>query len=261
VRALLPGVDNDVDLVAAYATPRDGGSAGRPFVRANMISSLDGAVTVDGRSGQLGGPADRRVFGVLRSLADVIVVGAGTARAEGYGPVRLDDGRRRERVARGQRPVPPIAVVTRSASLEWSSPFFAEAEARPIVLTTASGAETARARGHGQVDAVVAGDDRVDPRLALAYLSDAGFGSVLLEGGPGLNAEFVHAGLLDELCLSLAPRLVAGDGPRVLAGPELPAPLDLEIAHLLEEDGFLFYRLTVPRSPSPPRGEATLAAR
>jgi riboflavin biosynthesis pyrimidine reductase len=243
---LLPSASNEIDLVEAYALSPDA-TSDRPYVRCNMISTLDGAITVDGRSGVLGGPADRMVFRTLRALADVVLVGAGTARTEGYGPARLAPELRAWREGRGRSPVPPIAVVTRSGNLDWSSPFFTEAEVPPIVFTTSR--VEATLRHHGDVaQVVVAGDDRVDPHLALGHLERAGLRSVLLEGGPGLNADVVHAGLLDELCLTLAPRLVAGPGPRVLAGPELPTPLELELVHLLEEDDFLFYRLAVRSS-------------
>jgi riboflavin biosynthesis pyrimidine reductase len=248
VRALLPQHADDVDPVDAYAIP-DSLRRDRPFVRCNMISTLDGAITVAGRSGKLGGPADRRIFHALRSLSDVILVGAGTARTEGYGPAHVADRERAQRIGRGQSPVPPIAVVTGSGNLDWSSPFFTEAEARPIVFTT-GGSEEARRRGEKVADFVVAGDDRVDPRLVLDHLHRAGYGSVLLEGGPGLNAEVAQAGLLDELCLTLSPRLVAGSGPRIFAGPELPHPLDVQLVRLLEEDGFLFYRLALHRDPT-----------
>lgn len=221
--------------------------AERPFVRCNMISSIDGAVAVGGRSGQLGGAADRRLFRVLRALADVVLVGAGTVRAENYGPVRLDDALRRLRTERGKPAVPPAAVVTRSANLDWSAPFFTAAEHRPIVFVPGDCDEGARRRGEEVADFAVAGAERVDPSLLLQHLHGLGYRSVLLEGGPGLNAELAEAGLLDELCLTLAPRLVAGDGPRVLAGTELPRPRELELRHLLEEDGFLFCRLAVRR--------------
>lgn len=248
MRGLLPDAMISVDLVAAYAVPAVGG---RPFVRCNMISTLDGAIAVNGRSGPLGGPADGRIFQVLRSLADAIVVGAGTARAERYGPVRLSEEMRRQRRERGQAPVPPIAVVTRSAGLDWSSPFFTDAQARPIVVTTSQFDQSKR-RGRERVaDVLLAGDTRVDPRLAFDLLYQAGYRSLLLEGGPGLNADVVRAGLLDELCLTLSPRLVSGSGPRVLAGPELAVPLSLRPVHLLEEDGFLFYRLAVVPPPGP----------
>jgi riboflavin biosynthesis pyrimidine reductase len=242
VRALLPRQAEGVDVVDAYALP-DGVRDDRPFVRCNMISSLDGAIAVEGRSGMLGGRADRNVFQVLRSLADVIVVGAGTVRAEGYGPARLDPDLRRRREERGQSPLPPIAVVTRSGNLDWSSPFFTEAEARPIVLAASDVDPGVVDRGTGVADFVMAGTDRVDPAVALDALHRKGFRSVLLEGGPGLNSDVLEAGRMDELCLTFSPRLVGGSGPRVFAGPELPLPVEVELVQLLEEDGFLFSRL------------------
>lgn len=243
MRALLPVPAGAVDLVAAYAAPP--APAGRPSVRCNMISTLDGAVTVGGRSGLLGGPADRRVFEVLRSVADVVVVGAGTVRTERYGPVRLDERLRQLRVARGQAPDPPIAVVTRSGDLEWSSPFFAGAAARPLVFTGAAAAPLIRARGEEVADVVVAGETSVEPAFVLDHLHGSGHRSVLLEGGPALNAGFAGSGLLDELCLTLSPRLAGGQGPRLLGADALDPPLRLETLHLLEEDGFLFLRLAV----------------
>ena len=250
MRALLPRPEADVDPVRAYAFA-DGVGADRPFVRCNMISTLDGAITLNGRSGMLGGPADRQVFQALRSLTDVILVGAGTARAEAYGPAILAPEVRERRERRGQAPVPPIALVTRSGNLDWSSPFFTAAEARPIVFTTTDCDPGERRRGEEVADFVVAGEASVDPARVFEHFHGAGYRSVLLEGGPGLNADVVHAGLLDELCLTLSPRLVAGDGPRVLSGAELGKPLELALVHLLEDDGFLFCRFTVrPERPA-----------
>jgi riboflavin biosynthesis pyrimidine reductase len=249
MRGLLPQPSARIDPIDAYAVSPDVG-VDQPFVRCNMISTLDGAITLNGRSGMLGGPADHRIFQILRSLADVILVGAGTVRAEGYGPARLDHDLRKRRIARGQSVAPPIAVVTRSANLDWSSPFFTEAETRPIVFTTADSHHGVRVPGEDVAEFVEAGDERVDVRLTLDYLHCSGYRSVLLEGGPGLNADFVHAGLLDELCLSIAPRIVAGAGPRILAGEELPNPLQLDVIHLLEEDGFFFYRFAVHPVPA-----------
>ena len=246
MRALLPRAADDVDLVTAYALPPTLPER-RPFVRCNMISSLDGAVTIAGRSGMLGGPGDRRVFAVLRSLADVVLVGAATARAESYGPVRLDAdlvGRRR---AEGRPDVPPIAVVTRSCNFDWSAPFFTEATERPLVVTTEDAEPGGLARAAEVAQVVVSGRRQVDLGLALARLHESGHRTVLVEGGPGINAQLVRGGLVDELCLTLAPRLVAGRGPRILSGDELDRPLDLEVLHLLEEDDFLFYRLLVRR--------------
>jgi riboflavin biosynthesis pyrimidine reductase len=241
MKRLLPDPVSEVELVDAYVPPEP--PVDRPSVRCNMISTIDGAIAVNGRSGLLGGPADRRVFAVLRSWADVIVVGAGTVRAERYGPVRLDDGLRDRRRARGQQPVPPIAIVTRSGNLDWSSSLFTEAEVRPLVVTSSDSDVESRVRGEQVADFVFAGTERVDVSSALRALQGLGHRSVLLEGGPGLNADFVAAGLLDELCLTLSPRLVAGSGSRLFAGPELMPPVDVEVGQLLEEDGFLFFRL------------------
>ena len=247
MKALLPEAAADVDLLLAYGVPDEAGGE-RPFVRCNMISSFDGAVTVNGRSGALGGTADRRIFAILRSFADVVLVGAGTARAENYGPVRLDDRLRGLRMARGQTAVPPIAVVTRSVNLDWSSPFFTAAEQRPIVFVTRDCENDRQRRGMEVAEVVVAGDARVDVRFVMGYFHDSGYRSVLLEGGPGLNGDVARAGLLDELCLTMSPRLVAGHGPRLLAGDELAQPLDLVVLHLLEQEGSLFYRLGIRSS-------------
>jgi riboflavin biosynthesis pyrimidine reductase len=243
MRALLPVPRDDVDLVEAYApSPAHGG---RPFVRCNMISSVDGAIAVRGRSGMLGGDADRAVFSALRSVADVVLVGAGTVRAEGYGPARLGEESRRARAARGQAPVPPIAVVTRSGQLDWSSPFFTAAEQRPIVVTSTGANAESVAHARAVAEVIEAGRDEVDLVRAVRELHARGYTNVLAEGGPGINAELVQARLLDEICLTLAPRVVAGTGPRIFAGDELPVPLDLRLVHLLEQDGYLFGRFAI----------------
>ena len=242
MRALLPYPAEDVDLEAAYATSASN-EPDRPFVRVNMITSLDGAIAVKGRSGALGGAPDRRLFKVLRGLADMILVGAGTFRAESYGPARIDELVRNERRTRGQSDVAPIAVVTRSCNLDWSSPFFTEATARPVVITTTTADRSATARAASVADVITEGDDRVDLSAALRALAERGALNVLCEGGPGLNAQLATAGLLDELCLTVSPTLVGGTGPRLLGGPELADPLQLRAAHVFEEDGFYFLRL------------------
>jgi riboflavin biosynthesis pyrimidine reductase len=245
LRELWPACRDDVDLLEAYGAgivvPSD-----RPHVRVNMITSLDGAISVAGRSGPLGGPADRALFMTLRALADVVVVGAGTMRAERYGPAKLDAGLRAARVERGLPPIPSIAVVTASAHLDWTAPFFTKAEARPLVITGAAGADALK--GVADVaDVVVAGEQRVDVATALTGLAARGIGRVLVEGGPGLNADFSSAGRIDELCLTLSPRIVQGDGPRMMAGPALPEPVETQAVHILEDDGFLFLRLRIGR--------------
>jgi len=202
--------------------------AGRPAVRLNMIGSVDGATAVGGRSGGLGGPADRKVFAALRSLADVVLVAAGTVRAENYGPARV-----------------PIAVVSGSLRLDWATPFFTDAIERPIVVTSGRAPADAVKQAEAVADVLVAGDAEVDLAQAVAQLGERGFGHVLAEGGPTFNGTLAAAGLLDELCLTFAPTLVSGESKRILAGPPLRSPPELALRSLCEEDGYLFFRYRV----------------
>jgi riboflavin biosynthesis pyrimidine reductase len=223
VRQLLPAFLDPVDPKDVYADfPR---AAGRPGVRLNMIASLDGATALQGVAGGLGSEGDRELFALLRSLADVVLVAAGTVRAERYGPSAV-----------------PVAVVTRSCRLDWESRFFTAQDARPLVVTVASAPAAARARAAEVADVIVAGEHDVDLVAAVEALGARGFGAVLCEGGPTLNAQLAAAGLLDELCLTLSPLLVGGDAKRLLAGAPLPDPPALRLASACEEDGFLFLR-------------------
>lgn len=198
---------------------------GRPAVRLNMIGSVDGATAVEGLSGGLGGSADRKVFAALRSLADVVLVAAGTVRAENYGPARV-----------------PIAVVSGSLRLDWDTPFFTAAIERPIIVTSGRAPADAVKQAEAVADVVVAGDAEVDLVQAVAQLGERGFTHVLAEGGPTFNGTLAAAGLLDELCLTLAPLLVSGEAKRIVAGPPLRPPPELVLRSLCEEDGYLFFR-------------------
>ncbi len=166
-------------------------------------------------------------------------------RTEGYGPPKLPDDAQTARRARGQSRLPRIAVVTRSLELDWGSRFFTEApdDARPIVITSAASPEGPRRSAAEVADVLVAGDDGVDLAGALEHLGADGVGSVLCEGGPSLNRALAAAGLLDELCLTVAPRLVGGDGPRMLSGdPPAPGGVPMRLHAAYEDDGFLFLR-------------------
>ena len=240
MRQLFP-TPGDVDPVDAYG--RLGSSLpGRPGVRLNMIASVDGAASLAGRSGSLGGPADMALFATLRSLADVVLVGAGTMRAERYGPARLDDEARARRQGWGLPTVPPIAVISRSCRLDWDSSFFRQAEQRPLVVTVASATAADRARAAEAADVVVAGDTDVDLSAAVAVLGERGYDNILAEGGPGVAAQLAAGGLLDEVCLTVSPLLVAGAARRILDGAGLASPAVLELGHVLEADGYLFLR-------------------
>lgn len=216
--------------------------AGRAHVRSNFVSSLDGAAELDGTSGALGGEADRAVFATLRQLCDVVLVGAGTARTENYGGVVVSQPRQAERVRTGQAAVPPVAVVTASLDLDPEARLFGGAEVRPIVLTCAAAPEARKAALRAVADVHECGDKVVNPTLAVAQLVELGLPRVLTEGGPRLHAQLAAAGLLDELCLTVAPVLAGPGRTSVVAGDPWPAPTGFHLGHVLAADDFLFLR-------------------
>lgn len=233
MRRLLPGPPGgEVDPAEIYSAPRPGGQGGRPYVIASVVSSLDGSAVVDGRSGPLGGPGDKEVFHLVRGVADAVVVGAETIRVENYGPVRGG--------------AVPVVVVSASLELPYDGRLFAaevaDGPGRTVVMTTARSDPERRARAEAGADVVVAGQDWVDVGLALDELAHRGHRVVACEGGPRLLAQFVAADAVDEWCLTLAPDLVAGAGPRLLDGPALSPTQRLALASVLEADGVLFLR-------------------
>ena len=231
MRRLRPDPTDEVDLRAAYDVPD------RRHVRANFVSSLDGAVTVDGKSAPLSSAADRELFQLLRQLCDVVLVGAGTARSENYGGVRAVDGH-----------APPIAVVSRALDLDPSSRLFTDTSVRPIVVTCATSPAAVRVALAKVADVIVAGEKTVDLPQALELLADRGLQRVLCEGGPHLLGSLAAAGLVDELCLTLAPVIAGGTAGRIVSGylPDTVEPMVLR--HVLEEDGHLFLRYSTTAS-------------
>jgi riboflavin biosynthesis pyrimidine reductase len=240
------------ELAGAYAYPGPGpsdGSSGGPsggevWLRANMVSSLDGAAWHAGRSQPLSSEADMRVFGVLRGLADVVVVGAQTVRQERYRPAREREVFARRRAAAGQDPVPAIAVVSAGLDLDFSMPLFTRPLVPTLVVTGAAAStdRIAAARDAG-AEVVFAGEGAaVDPARLPGALAERGLHRLLTEGGPRLLGQFVEAGVLDELCLTLAPRISSGGASRIVNGPEVAVPVDFRLVGVLEEDGFLFTR-------------------
>jgi riboflavin biosynthesis pyrimidine reductase len=227
-----------IDLEVAY-------DSGSPWLRANFIAGLDGAIEIDGKSGGLGGPADTRVFVALRTLTDAVLVGAGTARAERYGPAWLDAAARARRLGRSQPELPVVAVVTSSADLDPASRLFAERRndqpipPRTLVLTAAAAPADRLAALREVATVIICGEKAVDLVAAVAGLRALGHGRILCEGGPALMGELMAAGLLDELCLTHAP-VIGGQGRRTLGqGAGLGR---FALAQLLEEDGLLFGR-------------------
>lgn len=231
------------DLAAlgeAYAYP----ATEQPWLRANMVSSLDGAAWFGDRTQALGGPADIRLFATLRAMADVVIVGAETVRVEKYGPVRPKEG---WEVLRGDRPpAPPLAIVSRRLDLDLDAPVFTEAEPRTILLTTETAPPDQRRAAEQRAEVIVTGRDGIDFDKAISELADRGHRRLLCEGGPTILARAATDGVLDELCLTLSPNLVAGAPSRIMNGPPLPKPERLRLAALFEDDDFLFMRYARP---------------
>ena len=234
MRQLLPHCVDDVDLRETYRHPAD-----PVWVRANMVSSLDGSATQDGFSAGISGPVDKRVFGTLRGLCDAVLVGAGTARIEGYDTPKARPSYADYRASLGQRPAPVLVLVSRRLDLDPDGPLFAGGQ-RTIVVTSRSSDPDLRQRLGRVADVVIAGESEVDPAYAVRELADRGLPRILCEGGPTLLAALVAAQCLDELCLTLSPKAVGGVGPRIMHGVTLDQ--DYRPAHLLEEDGILFGR-------------------
>ncbi|MHB1536156.1 MAG: pyrimidine reductase family protein [Acidimicrobiales bacterium] len=238
IRSLIPDggeVPAGEELERRYERPA-------PYVRANFVAGLDGAVELDGRSGGLSGGADHAVFTTLRALADVVLVGSGTVRAEGYGPVRLGEAPRARRVGRHQAPVPLLAVVSDGAHLDPDARIFSDQSApRPLIFVGARAAGDRRRALAGVAEVVVAGEEWVAMPEVLAALGERGLTRVLCEGGPEIFGRLVGAGRLDELCLTHAP-ILAGAGRRSLATSVAFPPVRLVLRHLLEGDGLLLAR-------------------
>ncbi|PZQ90647.1 MAG: pyrimidine reductase family protein [Leifsonia xyli] len=212
-----------------------------PVLRVNFVSSVDGAATRDGLSGGLGEAADRRYFELLRRVADVVLVGAGTVRAEGYGPLRVSAASAAWRSANGLTPHPVFAIVSGALDLDPDSRIFTEAPIRPVVVTTA-GHDTRAFAEWAEVIEVGAGD-RIDAEAAVAALRARGLARILCEGGPTLFGTLLAADVVDELCITVEPSLEAGQARRIATG-SLPQPRALELAHVLRAGSTLLLRYT-----------------
>jgi len=229
---------DDDELARLYDYPRE------HWLRANFVASADGAAFLDGRSGGLSSTADRRLFRVLRALSDVVLVGAGTARAEKYKAARHRPELAMLRA--GLTATPPIALVSRGLDLDLAAPLFTQAppDARTIVITCGACPVERRDAVAEVADVIVAGDAAVDLNAALTSLRDRGLGRVLCEGGPILLGHLTADGLLNELCLTISPLLAGPGAPRITAGAPFPAR-QMVLVHVLRADAALFCRYLV----------------
>ncbi|OBH46267.1 hypothetical protein A5690_17475 [Mycobacterium intracellulare] len=231
----------DGELPRLYGYPEHDAT----WVRANFITSVDGGATSGGSSGAMGGPGDRFIFNLLRELADVIVVGAGTVRIEGYSGAQLSAAQRQHRQARGQSEVPPLAIVTKLGHLNRDMAVFTRTEVPPLVLTCAAAAAQTRRLLSGVCEVLdcSAGDpEKVDEAALLAALGARGLRRILTEGGPMLLGSLIDRDMLDELCLTIAPYIVGGQARRIAAGPG-QLLTGMRCAHVLTDDaGYLYTR-------------------
>jgi len=229
------------DVVEAYRLP-----PGRAL-RVNFIASPDGSTTVDGKSRGLQMPGDLLVFRILRALGDAVLVGAGTATAEGYGPMEDDPVVVRLREDLGRPPTAPIVVVSRRASVPLDTRLIGGRVPGICVTCEAADPERRAALAAAGLEVLVCGEDNVDLPLALDRLAERGIEQLTCEGGPQLLHSALVAGVVDELDLSISPFLVGGHEVRLLPDVPLLAPVRLSVASLLEEDGMLFARYAIAR--------------
>lgn len=228
---------SDDDLLALYAYP-----AQRPWVRFNFITGLDGSATHQGVSAPLGNEGDRRLFGLIRRLCDVILVGAGTVRAEGYTGPLVSDGDSAWRSDHGLPLHPALAIVSGRLGIDPDSELFRLSPVRPVIFTTAA-ADPERMRSLAAVaDVVVAGEGKVESARCVAWLQNHGLGRILCEGGPTIFGGFIADDAVDELCLSLSPVLTGGEGTRISAGVDTSVLRRLTLASLLESRSALYGR-------------------
>ena len=207
----------DGDLREVYAAPRT------PWLRVNMVSTVDGAASgEDGLTGSINNDADQRVFALLRELADAVVIGAGTARAEGYTPLEQ-----------------PVVVVSRSGRLPETLRGAAPGRVLMATVSVAAGLDEAR-DVLGTDNVLVLGSHRVDLAAMKQQLVDRGYAELLCEGGPHLLRDLLDQGVADEIACTYVPKVVSGLHPRITDGP--PVDVRLTLHSLVEEDGTLLGR-------------------
>lgn len=246
--ALLSGVELEQELLAPPAENR---RTGRPWVSFNFIASIDGAATLDGLSGKLGNAWDLRVFSLLRQTADVIVVGAQTIRAEGYGGELLSEAAQQWRYSNWLPGHPPLAIVSGSLNLDPALEVFTKAPVRPLILTLQSALESApqdRLDALSQVaELIPVGRDTLDPARVISELAARKYRNIHSEGGPTLLGTFAAAGKVDELNLTLSPLLVGGPAGRIAHGPGTAAVAHaMDLTRILKADSMLFLRYVRP---------------
>jgi riboflavin-specific deaminase-like protein len=233
----------------AAAMLREGADppADRPYLALNMVATVDGRITIGGRSGPIGNEADRALFHELRAQVDAVMVGAGTVRTERYGRIVRDPDRRARREAAGLEPDPLAVIVSARLALDADIPLLQDPDSHVVVVTAAEG-EIDGARARIEYLRTPAGEapGTVPLAPALRALRERGVETVLCEGGAVLNASLLAEGLVDELFLVIASKLAGGAGHGVVAGAEFDPPAEMELISALEAGGDLFLRYRIP---------------
>lgn len=224
MQELWPNPSTDIDISARLAADSRPNPPGRPWVTLVMITSVDGAISIDGVSGGLGAPSDHQRFAAARRQADAIIVGASTVHIEDYQPATV-----------------PIAVISGSLSPDPAARLFRDPNNQPILYTTDQAAGTRGADFDGIAQVVSLGDS-VDPARVLADLDNRGMQAVVLEGGPTLNSHFLRADLVDEMLISYSPLITGGNGSRLTNGEPMPNERRFTVDRVLLADDLLFAR-------------------
>jgi riboflavin-specific deaminase-like protein len=244
-------------VAEAAASVCEDGSAdpGRPCIALNFAATADGRITIGGRSGPIGNEADRELFHELRAHVDAVMAGATTVATERYGRLVRDEARRERRRAGGLEPDPLAVVVSARLSLDADVPLLQDPDSRVVIVTESERElEGVRARVEylRPADAPAAAEELKEraSMLALAPAMRAlreryGIGTVMCEGGSVLAGALLREHLVDELYLSVAPKLAAGSGPTPVGGPPLEAPAEMELRSVHESGGHLFLRYRV----------------
>jgi riboflavin biosynthesis pyrimidine reductase len=248
VRRLLPDPDPgplDVSAMIAGLKLGDRATADRPYTVANMIESVDGRGSFDGRSSALGDAGDKQVFRALRSVCDAVLVGTGTLATEHYGRLVRDADVQAARERHGLAPQPLLCTITRGGHIPPEIPLLADPDARMIIY---SGAAVDVGDVAATVQVITVDPGRLSVASTLHDLRDRQqVRLVLCEGGPTVLGQLIGDRAIDELFLTFAGKLAGGTGPAIVSGLTLPDPLAVSLLWLLEQDGSLFlrYRLEV----------------
>jgi riboflavin-specific deaminase-like protein len=243
MRRLLPDpgpttVAEQLDSYTPWEQPRED----RPFVAMNFVATVDGRATIEGRSGPIGSDTDTEILARLRTRFDAVMIGAGTMRAERYGRLAAKPETRELRERAGLAPEPLMVLVSGRLDLPWDAPLFTEEGGRVLVFT-ATETEPPEVAASMQV---VRHEGAVNLTEALRHLrQEQDIRALISEGGPHLHDQMQADGLVDDLFLTIAPKLSGGEAPRIIEGP-LPGVVELELAWLLEADGELFARYRRP---------------